>query len=299
MRALVTGATGFIGRHLVSKLDRPAVLTRNPELARSVLGPDVAAFAWDPVSGPPPADAFRGVDTVFNLAGKNVGESRWTRKRKAAIRESRVAGTRNLVAGIEALRERPRVLVSASAVGYYGDRGDETLDETAAPGTDFLAELCTAWEAEARRAGALGMRVVTPRFGVVLGPGGGALSKMLTPFKMGVGGRLGSGRQWMPWIHRDDAVGLMLMAANSPGVSGALNAVAPAPATNLEFTKALGAALGRWTIFPMPGFMLRLVVGEFAKVLLSSQRVVPRVAEKAGFKYAHTDVLGALRASVA
>ena len=297
MRALVTGATGFIGRRLVAKLDHPVVLTRDPDRARAALGSDVTPFAWDPVSGPPPADAFRGVDTVFNLAGENVGERRWTKKRKAVIRGSRVEGTRNLVAGIEALRERPKVLVSASAVGYYGHRGDDTLDETAAPGSDFLAELCVAWEAEARRAGAMGLRVVTPRLGVVLGPGG-ALSKMLTPFKMGVGGRLGSGRQWMPWIHLDDVVGLLLLAASSPALSGPLNVVAPAPATNREFTKALGAALGRWTIFPMPGLMLRLVVGEFATVLLSSQRVLSRVVPQAGYAYLHPELSGALRASL-
>jgi len=297
MRALVTGATGFIGRRLVAKLDHPVVLTRDPDRARAALGSDVTPFAWDPVSGPPPADAFRGVDTVFNLAGENVGERRWTKKRKAAIRGSRVEGTRNLVAGIEALRERPKVLVSASAVGYYGHRGDETLDETAAPGSDFLAELCVAWEAEARRAGAMGLRVVTPRLGVVLGPGG-ALSKMLTPFKLGLGGRLGSGHQWMPWIHLDDVVGLLLLAAASPALSGPLNVVAPAPATNREFTKALGAALGRWTIFPMPGLMLRLVVGEFATVLLSSQRVLSRVVPQAGYAYRHPELSGALRASL-
>jgi hypothetical protein len=258
----------------------------------------VTAILWDPVTGPPPSDALHGIEVVFNLAGENVGEHRWTRKRKAAIRESRVSGTRYLVAGIEALRDRPRVLVSASAVGYYGDRGDETLDETAAPGSGFLADLCLAWEAEARKAEALGLRVVTPRFGVVLGPGGGALSKMLTPFKMGVGGRLGSGRQWMPWVHLDDAVGFLLLAATSAGVSGPLNAVAPAPATNREFTKALGTALGRWTIFPMPGFMLRVAVGEFASVLLSSQRVVPRAAEKAGYAFLHPALDGALQASI-
>ena len=297
MRALVTGATGFIGRHLVSKLDRPVVLTRDPDRAREILGSGATAFAWNPSSGPPPADAFRGIDVVFHLAGENVGEGRWTKKRKAAIREIRVAGTRHLIGGLEALKERPRVLVSVSAVGFYGDRGDEVLDESSAPGGDFLAEVCTAWEAESRKASALGLRVVNPRLGVVLGPGGGALSKMLTPFKLGFGGRLGSGHQWMPWIHRDDAVGLMLLAANSASLSGPLNAVTGA-VSNREFTKALGAALGRWTIFPMPGFMLRIVVGEFAKVLLSSQRVVPRVAEKAGFTWSHSDLLGSLRASI-
>lgn len=297
MRALVTGATGFIGRQLVTKLERPAVLTRDPDRAKSVLGAGVVPFAWDPAAGPPPAEAFKGVDTVFHLAGENVGGGRWTKKRKAAIRESRLAGTRNLVAAIKALSERPRVLVSASAVGFYGDRGDETLDEKSPPGTDFLSDVCVAWETEAKVAAALGVRVVTPRFGVVLGPGG-ALSKMLTPFKMGVGGRLGSGNQWMPWIHRDDVVGLMLFAASTAQVSGPLNAVSPSPATNREFTKALGAALGRWTIFPMPGFMLRVVVGEFATVLLSSQRVTPALATQLGYRFQHPDLAETLRVSL-
>jgi uncharacterized protein (TIGR01777 family) len=297
MKALVTGATGFIGSALVAKLDHPVVLTRDPARARERLGPAVTPFAWDPMSGPPPAEAFTGVEAVFHLAGENVGGGRWTKKRKAAIRESRLVGTRNLVEGIRTLAVRPRVLVSASAVGYYGDRADETLDERAAPGTDFLADVCVAWEVEARAAGALGVRVVTPRFGVVLGPGG-ALAKMLTPFKLGLGGRLGSGNQWMPWIHRDDVVGMMLFAASNADLSGPMNAVAPAPVTNREFTKALGAALGRWTIFPMPGFMLKIVVGEFATVLLGSQRVVPGVATAKKYVYMHPDLAGALRKSL-
>lgn len=296
MRALVTGATGFIGQRLVARLDHPHVLTRDPARARETLGPGVVPFAWDPSTGPPPADSFSGVDTVFHLAGENVGAGRWTEKRKAAIRDSRIAGTRNLVVGIKALKNPPRVLVSASAVGYYGDRGEETLDERAAPGAGFLAQLCVDWEREAREAEASGVRVVMPRFGVVLGPGG-ALAKMLTPFKLGLGGRLGGGHQWMPWIHRDDVVGLLLLAA-SGDLSGPVNAVAPAPVTNREFTKALGAALGRWTIFPMPGFMLRLIVGEFATVLLSSQKVVPVVATQKGYAFIHPDLPGALRASL-
>jgi len=296
MRTLVTGATGFIGRRLVAKLDHPFVLTRDPGRARAELGPDITPFAWDSAS-PPPPDAFRGVEAVFNLAGENVGAGRWTKKRKAAIRESRVEGTRHLIAGIQALRERPKILVSASAVGFYGDRGDETLDESAPPGTGFLAGVCVDWEAEARAAEKLGLRVVTPRFGVVLGPGG-ALAKMITPFKLGLGGRLGGGHQWMPWIHLDDVVGLLLLAAGSNKLSGPVNAVGPAPVTNREFTRALGAALGRWTIFPMPGFMLRLVVGEFATVLLSSQRVTPRIAVREGYTFRHPDLAGALRASL-
>jgi uncharacterized protein (TIGR01777 family) len=296
MRALVTGATGFIGRRLVSKLDRPHVLTRNPDRAKEILGSSVVPFAWDATAGPPPADAFRGVDTVFHLAGENVGEKRWSKKRKAAIWDSRVTGTRNLVAGLKASNPKPKVLVSVSAIGFYGDRGDEVLEETAAPGSDFLADLCKTWESEARAAGEAGVRVVNPRFGVVLGKGG-ALSKMLTPFKLGLGGRLGSGRQWMSWIHLDDVVGILLLAANG-ALSGPVNAVAPAPVTNREFTKSLGAALGRWTIFPMPGFMLRLVVGEFATVLLSSQRVIPRAASHAGYAFAHPDLLEALQSAI-
>ena len=297
MKALVTGATGFIGGALVAKLDRPHVLTRDPDRARETLGSSVIPFAWDPTSGPPPAEAFKGVDAVFNLAGENVGGGRWTKKRKAAIRESRIACTRNLVDGIRSLAARPRVLVSASAVGYYGDRGDETLDERATAGSDFLAEVCMAWEVEARAAAPLGVRVVNPRFGVVLGPGG-ALDKMLLPFKLGLGGRLGHGNQWMPWIAREDVVGLMLFAAESADLSGPVNAVAPTPATNREFTKALGSVLGRWTIFPVPGFMLRLAVGEFAKVLLGSQRAVPGVALQKGYSFVHRDLSGALRASL-
>jgi hypothetical protein len=296
MRALVTGATGFIGRRLVAKLEKPVVLSRDPERARATLGPAPEVFAWDPLAGLPPRDAFRGVEAVFNLAGESVGAGRWTRRRKAAIRESRVAGTRNLVAAMQGLPERPHVLVSVSAIGYYGDRGGQPLDETASPGSDFLAEVCAAWEAEARRASGSDLRVVTPRLGIVLGPGGGALQKMLTPFKLGLGGRLGSGEQWMSWVHVDDAVGLLLHAAQTTSLSGPVNAVAPGPVTNREFTKTLGAVLGRWTIFPMPAFALRVIVGEFAKVLLSSQRVEPRAAERSGYSFTHPALEGALHA---
>lgn len=299
MRALVTGATGFIGRRLVARLEKPIVLSRDADRARALLGPGPEVFAWDPSSGPPTPEAFRGVEAVFNLAGESVGAGRWTRRRKAAIRESRISGTRNLVMAMEGLPERPRVLVSVSAIGYYGDRGGQPLDETASPGSDFLAEVCVAWEAEARRASASGVRVVTPRLGIVLGPDGGALQKMRTPFKLGLGGRLGSGEQWMSWIHVDDAVGILLHAARTGTLSGPVNAVAPGPVTNREFTRTLGAVLGRWTIFPMPAFALRVVVGEFAKVLLSSQRVEPRAAERSGYSFTHSALEGALRSILA
>lgn len=288
MRALVTGATGFIGRRLVASLEQPVVLSRRPDVARQTLG-DVKAYAWEPGAGPPPAEALEGVEAVFNLAGESVAGGRWTAKRKSRIRASRVIGTRHLVAGIQAQGHRPRVLVSASAVGFYGSRGDEVLEEDSKPGNDFLAELCQAWEAEANRAKELGVRVVTPRIGLVLGKGGGALAQMLIPFKLGLGGRLGDGRHWVPWIHLDDLVGLLLHAAKNK-ISGAVNAVGPAPVTNREFTRALASALNRPAIFPVPEFALRLIFGELASVLLASQRVLPRVAEKTNYRFRYTSL---------
>lgn len=293
MRALVTGATGFIGRRLAASLERPVVLSRRPEVARKVLG-EVRAYAWQPEAGPPPAEALDGVEAVFNFAGESVAGGRWSAERKNRIRASRVVGTRNLVAGLEAQKIRPRVLVSASAVGYYGSRGDEVLKEDAKPGEDFLAEVCAAWESEASRASQLGVRVVTPRIGLVLGKGGGALERMLLPFKLGLGGRLGNGRHWVPWIHLDDLVNLFLHAANNE-ISGALNAVGPAPVTNREFTRTLASALHRPAIFPVPELALRLLFGELASVLLASQRVVPGVAEATDFRYRYASLADALR----
>lgn len=297
MRALVTGATGFIGKRLVKNLTRPVVLSRNPERARRLLGPDVEIFLWDSETGPPGPGAFRGVEAVFHLAGEPIAEGRWTAARKLRIRESRVRGTRHLVTALESLSERPRVLVSASAVGYYGDRGDAVLEETAAPGSDFLAEVCRDWEAEAARASTLGVRVVTPRTGIVLDKSGGALARMLPPFKLGLGGRLGSGRQWMPWVHLDDLVGLLLHAAAKNEISAAMNAVGPAPVTNREFTQTLASVLKRPAIFPVPAFALQVLFGEMASVLLGSQRVVPRVAESTGYRFRCPTLAEALRAA--
>jgi uncharacterized protein (TIGR01777 family) len=293
VKALVTGATGFIGRHLLPWLKWPAVLTRNPERAGTALA-NVEIHRWEPETGPPPAEAFRGVDTVFHLAGESVAAGRWSATRKQRIRDSRVLGTRHLVAALAALKERPAVLVSASAIGYYGDRGDEALDEDALPGNDFLAGVCKEWEAEANQAAELGIRVVTPRIGIVLGKGGGALEKMLTPFRLGLGGRLGSGRQWMSWIHIDDLIGLLLYAGPRH-ISGPMNAVAPNPVTNREFTRELAGALRRPAVFPVPEFALKLAFGEMAGVLLSSQRVVPAVAQRTGYRFQYPRLADALR----
>ncbi|NCY25136.1 MAG: TIGR01777 family protein, partial [Alphaproteobacteria bacterium] len=221
MKALVTGATGFVGPRLLRLLRSPVVLSRDPERARGALGSLAGdVIRWDPLAGPPPRQAFDGVDVVLHLAGESVSAGRWTAKQKARIRDSRVIGTRNLVLGIAQAEPRPRTLVSASAVGYYGDRGDEELVESSPPGRDFLADVCVEWEREALAAESHGVRVVTARTGIVLGSGGGALAKMLTPFKLGGGGPLGSGRQWMPWIHVADLARLYVHAAEAASVVG-------------------------------------------------------------------------------
>ncbi len=301
MRALVTGATGFVGPHLLALLDRPVVLTRNAARAQDELrGRDVELFEHDLNQGPPPKDAFQDVSVVFHLAGESVAAGRWTKKRKQRIRDSRVLGTRHLVESLSRLseRERPRAFVSASAVGYYGSRGEETLTEGSSPGDDFLAEVCREWERDAARAGELGIRTAMLRIGIVLGPGGGALQKMLPPFKMGLGGRLGSGRQWMPWIHVEDLAALFVHSATVETIRGAVNAVAPGVVRNRDFTKTLAKVLHRPAIFPAPYFGLRLLFGEFAQVLFASQRVEPLVATATGFSYRYPRLEEALRSAL-
>jgi uncharacterized protein (TIGR01777 family) len=294
-RALVTGATGLIGTKLVARLQHAVVLSRDVERVRRELGAS-DTYAWSPLDGPPPATALADVDAVFHLAGEPIAEGRWTAERKRRIRDSRVLGTRNLVAALTASTIRPRVLVCASAVGYYGDRGDEVLDEQAPAGRGFLAEVCQAWETEARAAEPLGVRVVCVRIGVVLAPAGGALAKLLPPFRLGAGGRLGSGKQWLPWIHIDDLVGLLVHAATHAEVHGAMNAVAPAPVTNADFTRALGRALHRPTLLPVPRLALRVLLGEMAEVLTASERVLPKVAERTGYDFRFADLDTALAA---
>ena len=296
MKALITGATGFVGRRLLEKLTSPVILTRDPERARQQIDrDDVRYHGWNADEEIPPAEAFEGVDVVFHLAGESVAKGRWTAAKKKRIRDSRVIGTRNLVEGLRALENPPGVLVSASAVGFYASRGDEILSEQSSQGDDFLADVCQQWEAESARAAESGIRVVNPRISIVLGTSGGALKQMLTPFRFGVGGRLASGRQWMPWIHIDDLVAAMLRMATSPELSGPVNAAAPGEVTNLEFTKTLGRVLKRPTIFPVPRFMLRLLIGQFAEILVASSRIAPQRLLDAGFPFAYPELEAALR----
>lgn len=305
MRALVTGATGFVGRRLLAQLDHPIVLSRNPQRAREeLMDYPVTVYGWNPTEEPAPAEAFEGVDVVFHLAGESIADGRWTAAKKQRLRDSRVLGTRNLVAVLRDLKTKhaaepvrlPQVLVSASAIGYYGDRGDQELRESAAPGEGFLPELCVAWEREAREAESAGVRVVSPRIGLVLDPAGGALGKMLPLFRAGLASPLGNGRQHMSWIHIDDLVRLLLFAAEQSSVTGPVNATAPHPVTNRDFTRILAKALHRPTLLPpVPKFALRLSMGEFANALFQSQRVVPSAAEQYGFQFQHPELKEALK----
>jgi hypothetical protein len=299
MRILITGATGFIGSHLVRRLlaegHAVVALTRNVEGARRVLPVRCECHTWNPAASPEAA-VLRGADAIVHLAGEGIADRRWTPARKQAIRESRVTGTRALVRALAVLppTARPTTLLSASAIGYYGDRGDEQLDEQAAAGSDFLAEVCEAWEHEAVAAEELGVRVAVTRTGVVLGKDGGALQKMLLPFRLGLGGRLGSGRQWMSWIHVDDLVGLFAYAIAHTEVRGVLNGVAPTPVTNAEFTAALGRALHRPAVLRVPAFASRWALGEMSSVLLASRRVLPRAARRFGFEFRYPEIGPAL-----
>jgi uncharacterized protein (TIGR01777 family) len=293
MKTLVTGATGLIGRHLLGSLENSVVLSRRPNEARRLFGA-IETHVWEPEAGPPQSEVLRGSGVVFNLAGEPVAEGRWSDEKKGRIRNSRVAGTRNLVRGFAELKSQPSVFVSASAVGYYGDRGDEELDEHSTCGQGFLAEVCADWEREAMAAEQFGIRVVCVRIGVVLAPGGGALTRMLAPFRMGLGGRLGSGRQWMPWIHIKDVAGIMLHASRDERIRGPINAVAPQSVTNASFTRTLAHAVHRPALIPLPRAALRIAFGELSDVLIASQRVIPSVAEHTGYAFEHSDLAGAL-----
>ena len=292
MNFTVTGAGGLIGAKLVERLrargDDVTTLSRNPSTP--------GAVAWQPEQEPAPAAALAGRDGVVHLAGEEVAQ-RWNDGAKRRILSSRELGTRNLVAGIEAADPRPRVLVSASAVGYSGPHGNEPLDEQAPPGDDFLAEVCVVWEREARRAGELGLRVVCVRTGVVLAQGG-ALAKMLPFFKLGVGGPVAGGEQYLPWIHVDDVVGIYLAALDGDDWRGPVNATAPDPVTNKAFSKALGRALHRPAFAPVPGLAVRTLYGEMAEIVTKGQRVIPRRAQELGYTFEHPDLVEALRSAL-
>ncbi|MCW3050486.1 MAG: hypothetical protein JWO74_4770 [Solirubrobacterales bacterium] len=296
MKVTVTGGTGLIGRGLVRALrargDEVTALSRNPERAREELG--VPVHAWRPLDEPAPAAALEGRDAVVHLAGESVAQ-RWTDASRRAIRDTRETGTRNLVAGLRAAGPRPDVLVSASAVGYYGGHGDEVVDEATGPGAGFLAEVCVAWEREASAAAELGMRVVNVRTGVVLDKDGGALPKMLPPFRAGVGGPVAGGGQYLPWIHAGDLVRVYLAALDGPDWSGAVNGTAPEPVTNREFSRRLGRVLHRPAVVPVPAAALRLLYGDMAEMVTEGQRAVPRRPLELGFAFDHADLDAALR----
>jgi uncharacterized protein len=297
----VTGASGMIGRRLVGELQRQGwhvtILSREPERARRALG-DVEAHSWDPVEEPAPAEALSGRDAVAHLAGEPVAQ-RWNAGAKRAIRDSRVTGTENLVVGLRAAADPPRALVASSAVGFYGPRGSEPIDEEAGPGRDFLAEVCVAWEREAERAARLGVRVVRVRTGVVLDRSGGALAKMLMPFQLGVGGPVAGGRQYMPWIHADDVVGIFAAALGDERWEGAVNASAPVPVSNREFSRVLGRVLRRPAVLPVPGLALSALYGEMAQIVTGGVRAVPAKPLMLGYPYRHPELEGALRDALA
>lgn len=298
MKVLVTGATGLIGSALCDALlargDDVVGLTRDPARAR-LAKPGVAWHAWEPTLERPPAEAFDGVDGVVNLVGEKINQ-RWTEESKRRIMESRRTATHNLVGAIAGLSRRPGVLVNQSAVGYYGDRGDTVVDESAGPGSSFDAEVVREWEKAAREIEGDEVRLVIARTGQVLDAEGGLLAELLTPFKLGVGGPIAGGGQYLSWIHRDDEVGLLLWALDEESVSGAINATSPNPATNRDFSKALGRALGRPALMPVPGFVLDLKFGrEFGQVLRGGQRVVPKRAQELGYEFSYPDLDAALR----
>jgi len=286
---LLTGASGPIGAKLLDVFPKAVVLSRRSR------DRGTPAFTWQPTDELPPRQALAGATHVVHLAGEPVASGRWSESRKQRIRDSRVTGTRNLVAGLATLEDRPRVLVCASAVGYYGSRGDEQLDEQSPRGEGFLADVCSAWENEALQARAIGIRVVCLRIGLVLSREGGALERMLPVFRMGAGGRLGDGQQWMPWIHIDDVVGLIEHALANDSVEGPVNAVAPHPVRNRKFTEALAKAVNRPAVIPVPEIVLRLAFGELSSVLVASQYVLPRQAENTGYRFRFSDIESALR----
>ncbi len=297
-KVLVTGGTGFIGSRVCDALHEKnyavQVVSRDPARAKTKLQSVQEIYAWDPKTEQLSSEATSDVQAVIHLAGESIA-GRWNDEKKRRIRDSRILSTRNLVASFADADSKPDVFVCASAIGLYGGSGDESWTEASSAGTDFLAEVCQEWEAEAHKASEYGIRVVSVRIGLVLGLGGGLLEQVLPPFKIGAGGKLGSGNQWMSWIHVDDVVGIMMHALENENISGALNATAPIPVRNIEFTKTLGAVLRKPAIFPVPTFGLKLIMGEFANFVVLSQNVLPEKTEASGYEFQYRTLESALK----
>lgn len=298
MRVLVTGASGRIGKALCGELlrrgDEVVGLTRDPDKAAAAQ-PQMTWHAWEPTLERPTEAAFEGVDGVVNLVGEKINQ-RWSDDAKRKIMDSRKVATHNLVGTIEGLASKPKVLVSQSAVGYYGNRGDEVLDESSAPGEGFDASVCVEWEKAAHEVERAGVRLAIVRTGQVMETGGGILGELLLPFKLGLGGPLAGGRQWVPWIHLSDEVGILIWALETESVTGVVNGTAPNPVTNVEWSKALGKALGRPAVLPIPGIAVEVKFGrEFGKVAQGGQRVLPKRTEELGYAFRFPMIDGALR----
>lgn len=302
MRILISGSTGFVGTALVEKLSREGhtvarLVRRGTQRMAAAAGREVQEVRWDPVAGDFDAAAAEGANALVHLAGASIAGGRWNAARKQLLRTSRIDATRHLIGALAKLQRPPRVIVAASAIGFYGNRGEESLTEASAPGNDFLAGLCREWEAEAAGAAEFGARVVHARFGIILAEDGGALPRMAMPIKLGVGGRLGSGRQWMSWATLEEAVRIVEFALANPALTGPVNVVTPNPARNGEFTKVLARTLHRPALFPAPEFALRLALGEMADaLLLISQNVVPSKLLAAGYSFLQPDLAAALAA---
>jgi uncharacterized protein (TIGR01777 family) len=300
MRILVSGSTGFLGTavvetlkgqgHSIARLVRPGTTHKSPS------GVHAETVPWDPVAGKFDAAGAEGAEALIHLAGASIAGGRWNASRKALLRTSRIDATRHLVGALAKLQRPPRVIVAASAIGYYGNRGDETLTEISATGNDFLAALCTEWEAESARGAQFGARVVNLRSGIILAAHGGALPRMALPFKLGAGGRLGGGRQWMSWLTLQEAVNIIQFALTSSALTGPVNAVTPNPVRNSDFTTILAKTLHRPALFPAPAFALRLALGEMADaLLLISQRVMPSKLAESGYSFLQPNLANALR----
>jgi uncharacterized protein len=296
MKLVIAGASGFIGSMLVQRLGQrgDALVLLSRKSPSSAAGPNTEWLVWEPGESGGWEESIDGADGIVNLAGEGIAEKRWTERQKEIILSSRIDSTRALVRAIAKAKAKPKFLINASAVGYYGSRGDETLTEESAPGKDYLARVCVAWEQEARKAQDHGVRVALVRTGIVLAKGKGALAKMVLPFKFFVGGPLGSGKQWMPWIHIEDEIGLIVFLIENVNAQGSFNATAPSPVTMEEFCRVLGRVLNRPSWASVPASALRLLLGEMADMILAGQKALPKAAEKLGYNFKYPTIKDAL-----